>query len=82
MPGHRIDAHLEKRVSIELIQKVHDGISVERRRANDDVVLIMGSMSRVGPTQLLPLHPGEGQLLKLGREDDESNTDHGDHEKL
>ncbi len=61
--------HLEHGMSIKFIEEVHNGVGMERCGTNNNMVLIVGSMSRVVPTQLLPFHPSEGQLLKLSWED-------------
>ncbi len=58
-------------MSVELVEEIHDGVSVERRGADDDVLLVLRAVRAVRPALLLPLHPRERQLLELQREKQE-----------
>ena len=69
-------------MSIKLIEEVHNGVSVKGCATHNNMVLIRSSMGRVISSQFLPFHPGESKLLKLGREDNQSNTNHGYHKQL
>lgn len=66
---HRTEQHhvevLQQRMRVELVQKVHNGVRVQRGRADDHVFLALGAMRRVRAAQLLAFHPREGQLLEL-----------------
>ena len=52
-------------MSVEFIEKVHDGISVEGSCGDHDVFLVLCAVAAVGAALLLALQPREGQLLKL-----------------
>jgi len=67
---------------IELIEKVHNGVRMQRGGTNNHVVLIRGSMRGIIATQFLALHPSEGQLLELRGQHYQCYTNHGHHEKL
>lgn len=52
-------------MSVELVEKVHDGVSLEGRAAYYHVLLALGSVGRVRTAQFLAFHPSECQLLEL-----------------
>lgn len=61
---HHIEV-LQQGMRIELVQKVHYRIRVQRCRAYDYMLLALSTMRRVAAAQFLALHPSESQLLKL-----------------
>lgn len=73
-PHRRVELHwaeqhhvvvLQQGMGVELVQEVHDGVGVQRRRADDHVLLALGPVGRVAAAQLLPFHPREGKLFEL-----------------
>ena len=61
----QVGAYLEFRMSVEFVEEIHDGVSVERGGADDDVLLVLRAVTGVRAALLLPLHPRERQLLEL-----------------
>lgn len=74
--------YLKQRMSIKLIEEVHNSVRVKSGATHDNMVLIRSSVGRVISSQFLPFHPGESKLFKLGREYNQSNTYHGHHKQL
>jgi hypothetical protein len=52
-------------MSIEFIEKIHNGVGVQTGGTHNDVSFRLRPVRRVRPAQFFPLHPGECQLLKL-----------------
>ena len=50
---------------VELVQEVEDDVSVEGGSDDNDVFLVLRSVTAVRASLLLSLHPGVGQLLEL-----------------
>lgn len=69
-------------MSIKLIEEVHNGICVKSGATHDNMMLIRSSVGRVISSEFLSFHPGESKLFKLGREDNQSDTNHGYHKQL
>ncbi len=52
-------------MSVELVQEVDDEIVLKSRRAHHNMLLVLGSVSRIRRAQILPLEPQRGQMLQL-----------------
>ena len=53
------------RMGVELVEEVHDTVSLQCRGDYDHVLLILSPVTAVRSTHLLPLHPRVRQLLEL-----------------
>ena len=56
---------LQHGVSVELVQEVHDGVSLQRGRADHHVLLCLRPVAAVRSAKLLSLQPRQRQLLEL-----------------
>lgn len=56
---------LQPRVSEELVEEVHEEVNLETADAQHHMFLRLCPVAAVVASGLLPLHPQEGQLLKL-----------------
>lgn len=52
-------------MGVELIEKIHEQVYLQRADTKYDVFLRLRSVAAVIPSRLLPLHPKVHQLLEL-----------------
>ena len=60
-----LNHYLQFRMSVELIQEVHDSVSVQHCSGHYNMFLILSPMTAVGATLLLTLHPSVSNLFQL-----------------
>lgn len=63
--GNTPGPHLQARVGVKLVEKVHEEINLEGADTKDDVFLRLGTVTAVIASRLLPLHPQVDELLEL-----------------
>lgn len=66
-PSAAASEHLQPGMGVELVEEVHEQVNLQGADTQHHVLLRLGSVAAVVPSQLLALHPQVGQLLELSK---------------